>query len=157
MPCISFATGGDANDYDMIGYVAKDARNMREVHVFDCGHMAHDVIATVGQAFELRFKSFLAKQTRGTPGTMSGAANLMYLQQAGVPQEDLYSDAPSTFFLLHTPPFPSLPFPHHPSYPSLPFPSLIIIIIPHTTPFCRGRSPLRRPPYRRRLWSGASL
>ena len=49
MPCISFATGGDAIDYDMIGYVAKDARNAREIHVFDCGHMAHDVIATVGQ------------------------------------------------------------------------------------------------------------
>ena len=56
MPCISFATGGDATEYDMIGYVAKDARNQRDCHVFDCGHMAHDIIATVGQAFELRYK-----------------------------------------------------------------------------------------------------
>eukprot|EP00042_Codosiga_hollandica_P019230 m.58792 g.58792 ORF g.58792 m.58792 type:complete len:489 (-) comp49194_c0_seq1:121-1587(-) len=94
MPCISFATGGDSNDYDMIGYVAKDARNVRECHVFDCGHMAHDVIATIGQAFELRFKSFLAKQSRGGPG-LPGAVNHMYLQQAGLPQEDLYSEAPA--------------------------------------------------------------
>ena len=62
MPCISFATGGDSTDYDVIGYVAKDSRNVREVHVFDCGHMAQDVMATIGQAFELRFKAFLRKQ-----------------------------------------------------------------------------------------------
>lgn len=62
MPCISFATGGDATEYDMIGYVAKDARNQRDVHVFDCGHMAHDIIATIGQSFELRYKHFLRKQ-----------------------------------------------------------------------------------------------
>eukprot|EP00047_Mylnosiga_fluctuans_P002114 m.223237 g.223237 ORF g.223237 m.223237 type:complete len:461 (-) comp10897_c0_seq1:59-1441(-) len=72
MPCISFATGGDAVDYDVIGYVAKDQRNVREVHVFDCGHMAPDVMATIGQAFELRFKAFLRKQATGS--SMPGAA-----------------------------------------------------------------------------------
>jgi SHC-transforming protein 1 len=95
MPSISFATGGDQNEYDMIGYVAKDMRNVREVHVFDCGHMAHDIIATVGQAFELRFKAFLAKQARGAPG-LPGAANQLYLQQQGYPQQDLYADTPGT-------------------------------------------------------------
>jgi len=61
MPNISFATGGDPEEFEIIGYVSKDNNNKRECHVFDCGHMAADVIATVGQAFELRFKSFLKK------------------------------------------------------------------------------------------------
>ncbi len=78
MPCISFATGGDASEYDMIGYVAKDARNQRDVHVFDCGHMAHDVIATIGQAFELRYKAFLRKQQGGQVQGAGGISNGMY-------------------------------------------------------------------------------
>lgn len=61
MPCISFATGGSPSDYTVIGYVAKDHRNFRECHVFECGEVAGDVMATIGQAFELRYKSFLAK------------------------------------------------------------------------------------------------
>ena len=61
MPCISFATGGSPSDYSVIGYVAKDHRNFRECHVFECGEVAGDVMATIGQAFELRYKSFLAK------------------------------------------------------------------------------------------------
>ena len=60
-PNISFATGGDEGDYDLIGYVAKDQRNFRECHVFDCGPRAKDIIATIGQAFELRYKAFLRK------------------------------------------------------------------------------------------------
>eukprot|EP00040_Diaphanoeca_grandis_P003000 m.23377 g.23377 ORF g.23377 m.23377 type:complete len:454 (-) comp14193_c0_seq1:224-1585(-) len=67
MPNISFATGGDVEDFEIIGYVAKDHMNKRECHVFDCGHMAADVIATVGQAFELRFKSFLKKGNDRAP------------------------------------------------------------------------------------------
>lgn len=57
MPCISFATGGEAEDYDVIGYVAKDARDQRDIHVFDCGHMAHDVIATIGQVRKRKEKN----------------------------------------------------------------------------------------------------
>ena len=68
MPNISFSTGGDPEDYEIIGYVAKDNHNNREIHVFDCGHMAADVIATIGQAFELRYKSFLAKGGGGGGG-----------------------------------------------------------------------------------------
>lgn len=68
MPNISFSTGGDPEDYEIIGYVAKDNHNKREIHVFDCGHMAADVIATIGQAFELRYKSFLAKGGGGGGG-----------------------------------------------------------------------------------------
>ena len=61
MPSISFATGGSAQNYTTIGYVAKDSRNVRECHVFDCGDMAQEIMATVGQAFELRYKAFLQK------------------------------------------------------------------------------------------------
>lgn len=67
MPSISFATGGDPEDYDVIGYVAKDDRNVRECHVFECGDTAHDIIATIGQAFELRYKSFLKKGNTYVP------------------------------------------------------------------------------------------
>lgn len=79
MPCISFATGSEPADYTAIGYVAKDHRNMRECHVFECGDLASDVMATIGQAFELRYKAFLAKGQANTRaqfggGGMPGAA-----------------------------------------------------------------------------------
>jgi len=78
--------------------VAKDARNFREVHVFDCGHMAHDVIATMGQAFELRYKAFLKKgamqQGMGPTGTM-GTRNPLFdalPQRPGGSGQPLYGD-----------------------------------------------------------------
>lgn len=95
MPSISFATGGDPVDYDIIGYVAKDARNARECHVFDCGHMAHDVMATIGQAFELRYKAFLKKGGQGgssdwTDGMggapQRGARDALPVPPGGVPR-----------------------------------------------------------------------
>ena len=85
MPNISFSTGGDPEDYEIIGYVAKDNHNKREIHVFDCGHMAADVIATIGQAFELRYKSFLAKGGGGGGG--GGAPPVIG------PAADQYGDA----------------------------------------------------------------
>ena len=43
-------------------YVAKDLGG-RACHVLECGGgLAQDVIATMGQAFELRFKQYLAKR-----------------------------------------------------------------------------------------------
>jgi hypothetical protein len=53
--------------------------------------MAHDVIATIGQAFELRFKAFLKKQGVSAPG-VGGVSNAMYRLQQGVPQP-VYDDA----------------------------------------------------------------
>lgn len=52
--------------------VAKDKYNNRDCHVFDCGHMAADIIATMGQAFELRFKSFLKKENARAPSGGGG-------------------------------------------------------------------------------------
>ncbi|EGD73348.1 hypothetical protein PTSG_05060 [Salpingoeca rosetta] len=61
MPAISFATGGSSHDYTTLAYVAKDSRNVRECHVFECSDMAQEIMATIGQAFELRYKAFLKK------------------------------------------------------------------------------------------------
>ena len=45
---------------DFVAYVAKDAINGRACYVLECGGgLAQDVITTVGQAFELRFKQYL--------------------------------------------------------------------------------------------------
>jgi len=72
MPSISFATGLGEADYSIIGYVAKDHRNIREVHVFDCGELAPDVMTTIGQAFELRYKAFLGKGQANARGGRGG-------------------------------------------------------------------------------------
>lgn len=50
---ISFAAGGNATEYDFITYVAKDKRDNRYCHVFDCSILADDVLATIGQIFNL--------------------------------------------------------------------------------------------------------
>ncbi|XP_071450728.1 SHC-transforming protein 1 isoform X2 [Hetaerina americana] len=65
MPTISFASGGDPDTLDFIAYVAKDVRHGRACFVLECGGgLAQDVIATVGQAFELRFKEYLMKSPK---------------------------------------------------------------------------------------------
>jgi len=66
MPNISFASGGDTDTLDYIAYVAKDGMGVRACYVLECGGgLAQDVITTVGQAFELRFKEFLKKSGTG--------------------------------------------------------------------------------------------
>ncbi|NXS94349.1 SHC3 protein, partial [Jacana jacana] len=48
----------DTTEY--VAYVAKDPVNRRACHVLECSDgMAQDVISTIGQAFELRFKQYL--------------------------------------------------------------------------------------------------
>lgn len=62
MPRISFASGGDTEILDFVAYVAKDLQEWRACYVLECGGgLAQDVISTIGQAFELRFKEFLTK------------------------------------------------------------------------------------------------
>lgn len=59
MQNISFACGGDTDIQDYVAYVAKDEQK-RACYVFQCpNNLANNVITTVGQAFELRFKKFL--------------------------------------------------------------------------------------------------
>ncbi|CAL1265409.1 unnamed protein product [Larinioides sclopetarius] len=70
MPKISFASGGDTDTMDFVSYVAKDHRYGRACFVLECGGgLAQDVITTIGQAFELRYKQFLKK----TPSTRTEA------------------------------------------------------------------------------------
>ncbi|XP_078490310.1 SHC-transforming protein 1 [Ciona intestinalis] len=60
MQSISFASGGDPDTIDYVAYVAKDPINSRACHVLKCTDgLAQDVINTIGQAFELRFKEYL--------------------------------------------------------------------------------------------------
>lgn len=62
MPRISFASGGDTDTLDFVAYVAKDLKDWRACYVLECGGgQAQDLIATVGQAFELRYKEFFNK------------------------------------------------------------------------------------------------
>ncbi|XP_078730492.1 SHC-transforming protein 1-like isoform X1 [Lampetra fluviatilis] len=66
MQSISFASGGDMDMADYVAYVAKDPVNQRACHVLECGEgIAQQVIGTIGQAFELRFRQFLQ-----SPGPM---------------------------------------------------------------------------------------
>jgi SHC-transforming protein 1 len=50
---------------EFAAYVAKDNRYGRACFVLECGGgRAQDVITTIGQAFELRFKEFLRRTPR---------------------------------------------------------------------------------------------
>lgn len=83
MQGVSFASGGDAETLDFVAYVAKDATYARACHVLECGGgLAQDVLTTVGQAFELRFKEFLQNSPRATETPPSG--NLNNFQQPTV-------------------------------------------------------------------------
>nr|SVE84365.1 EOG090X098F [Daphnia pulex] len=65
MPNISFASGGDPDTLDFVAYVAKDNVHGRACYVLECGGgLAQDVITTIGQAFELRFKEYLKRTPR---------------------------------------------------------------------------------------------
>ncbi|XP_036371527.1 SHC-transforming protein 1-like isoform X1 [Megalops cyprinoides] len=60
MQSISFASGGDPDTEEYVAYVAKDPVNQRACHVLECPDgAAQEVISTIGQAFELRFKQYL--------------------------------------------------------------------------------------------------
>lgn len=53
---ISFAAGGEKAEYDFVTYVAKDKRENRYCHVFDCGILSDDVLSTIGQIFSILTK-----------------------------------------------------------------------------------------------------
>lgn len=53
---------------DFVAYVAKDNVHGRACYVLECGGgLAQDVITTIGQAFELRFKEYLKRTPRPAP------------------------------------------------------------------------------------------
>ncbi|XP_029900019.1 SHC-transforming protein 4-like [Myripristis murdjan] len=60
MQSISFASGGDPDMADYIAYVAKDPVNQRACHILECAPgQAGEVINSIGQAFETRFRQLL--------------------------------------------------------------------------------------------------
>ncbi|NWR43152.1 SHC1 protein, partial [Regulus satrapa] len=74
MQSISFASGGDPDTAEYVAYVAKDPVNQRACHILECPEgLAQDVISTIGQAFELRFKQYLKNPPKlVTPHDRSG-------------------------------------------------------------------------------------
>ncbi|XP_052120369.1 SHC-transforming protein 1 isoform X2 [Frankliniella occidentalis] len=102
MPHISFASGGDTDTLDFVAYVAKDDHDIRACYVLECGGgLAQDVITTVGQAFELRYKEFL---------TRPGSATLMPRGDDREYYNDLPGKVPPD---IGPPPVPPLPTVHN--------------------------------------------
>uniref|UniRef100_A0A8C0C3Q6 SHC adaptor protein 4 n=1 Tax=Buteo japonicus TaxID=224669 RepID=A0A8C0C3Q6_9AVES len=76
MQSISFASGGDPDTTDYVAYVAKDPVNQRACHILECPNgMAQEVINTIGQAFELRFKQYLKNPSGLVTSNERSAAN----------------------------------------------------------------------------------
>ena len=102
MPHISFASGGDTDTLDFVAYVAKDDHDVRACYVLECGGgLAQDVITTIGQAFELRYKEYL---------TRPGSASLMSRGDDREYYNDLPGKVPPD---IGPPPVPPLPVLHN--------------------------------------------
>lgn len=101
MPRISFASGGDTEILDFVAYVAKNMQEWRACYVLECaGGLAQDVISTIGQAFELRFKEFLTKPSSLHP-VLNGVREA---------DRDYYNDLPGKVPPdIGPPPVPPLP------------------------------------------------
>lgn len=60
VPNISFVSSGDLNTLNFVAYIAKDENASRTCYVVECKpELAQEVIATIGQAFEIRYKQQL--------------------------------------------------------------------------------------------------
>ncbi|CAL1541389.1 unnamed protein product [Lymnaea stagnalis] len=99
---VSFASGGDVDTLDFVSYVAKDPQYGRACHVLECGGgLAEDVVTTIGQAFELRFKQYLKKQPK-TVQLPDRRDNPGFEDERWGDKEDYYNDNPDA-----TPPIPA--------------------------------------------------
>ncbi|KAH9509062.1 sporulation-specific csd4-like protein [Bulinus truncatus] len=99
---VSFASGGDVDTLDFVSYVAKDPQYGRACHVLECGGgLAEDVVTTIGQAFELRFKQYLKKQPK-TVQLPDRRDNPDFENEKWGDGEDYYNDNPEAI-----PPLPS--------------------------------------------------
>jgi len=74
---ISFAAGGEKHEYDFVTYVAKDKRENRYCHVFDCGILSDDVLSTIGQIFNI-----LTNPEAATAEIQQGAAEVQGVGEA---------------------------------------------------------------------------
>ncbi|CAB3239766.1 unnamed protein product [Arctia plantaginis] len=97
MPRVSFASGGDTDSLDFVAYVAKSAppAEWRACYILECGgRLAQDVIATVGQAFELRFKEFLTKPSTLNLNGSRPVCESTSAQAQGPEDREYYNDMP---------------------------------------------------------------
>ncbi|KAJ3605799.1 hypothetical protein NHX12_027843, partial [Muraenolepis orangiensis] len=77
MQSISFASGGDPDTTDYVAYVAKDPVNRRACHILECSDgLAQDVISTIGQAFDLRFRQYLQCPANKPSSTLDRVLNM---------------------------------------------------------------------------------
>ncbi|CAN0324751.1 unnamed protein product [Lampetra planeri] len=98
MQSISFASGGDQETTDYVAYVAKDPVNQRACHVLECLEgLAQDVICTIGQAFEQRFKQYLKSPARpaAVAATATAAATAIPHSRATGRDHEYYNDLPA--------------------------------------------------------------
>ncbi|XP_046357110.2 SHC-transforming protein 1-like isoform X1 [Haliotis rufescens] len=107
MQVVSFASGGDAETLDFVAYVAKDPQKGRACHVLECGGgLAEDVVTTVGQAFELRFKQYLKKQPKAVR-LPDRQENPSFDNSKWGDEEEYYNDHPGA--CPPSPPIPEVP------------------------------------------------
>ncbi|XP_053558373.1 SHC-transforming protein 3 [Bombina bombina] len=93
MQSISFASGGDPDAADYVAYVAKDPVNRRACHILECSDgLAQDVISTIGQAFELRFKQYLQCPSKlpAFPDRMQSLDDPLWIEEDGSTTEPQY-------------------------------------------------------------------
>uniref|UniRef100_A0A8C5LI86 SHC adaptor protein 3 n=1 Tax=Leptobrachium leishanense TaxID=445787 RepID=A0A8C5LI86_9ANUR len=93
MQSISFASGGDPDATDYVAYVAKDPVNRRACHILECcDGLAQDVISTIGQAFELRFKQYLQCPSKipAFPDRMQSLDDPLWPEDDGTTTEPQY-------------------------------------------------------------------
>ncbi|CAF0945480.1 unnamed protein product [Brachionus calyciflorus] len=114
MQNISFACGGDSDIQDFVAYVAKDDQHGRACYVFECmDNTANNVITTIGQAFELRFRKFLNSMPsmKGTTKIETPIENKTNQQQPPIkkfnPLEH-FSNTPVTSNTMNTTPVSNL-------------------------------------------------
>ncbi|KAK6188240.1 hypothetical protein SNE40_004463 [Patella caerulea] len=113
---VSFASGGDAESLDFVAYVAKDEIHGRTCQVLECGGgLSEDVVTTIGQAFELRFKQYLHKQPKAMQVTES-STNEGFEREGWGEDQEYYNDHPGAM----PPPSARLPTPTRPPVPPIP-------------------------------------
>lgn len=118
MHVVSFASGGDAETLDFVSYVAKDPALGRACHVLECGGgLAEDVVTTVGQAFELRFKQYLQKQPKAVQ-IPDRRENPSFEGEKWGEEEEYYNDRPGACPPSPGPEAAAPPIPPIPEYNS---------------------------------------
>ncbi|XP_034536489.1 SHC-transforming protein 3-like [Notolabrus celidotus] len=80
MQAISFASGGDPDMADYIAYVAKDLCNQRACHILECPRgRATEVIDSIGQAFETRFRQLLSQPQQLLSNNLRSSVRLSHI------------------------------------------------------------------------------